>query len=104
MGMLCESLTRGRLDADQIVENINKLFRGMLIRQFGIDQITEKVRSRVVSGQVADIEGWKNFLNDEIYNSEYGQTSRALVQDAMQDAKTNYNDQTLPLLSLLFLL
>lgn len=40
--MLCESLTRGRLDADQIVENINKLFRGMLIRQFGIDQITEK--------------------------------------------------------------
>ena len=103
MGMLCESITRGRLDADQIVENINKLFRGMLIRQFGIDQITEKVRSRVVSGQVADIEGWKNFLNDEIYNTEYGQTSRALVQDAMQDAKTNYNDQTLPLLSLLFL-
>ena len=103
MGMLCESLTRGRLDADQIVENINKLFRGMLIRQFGVDQITEKVRSRVVSGQVADIEGWKNFLNDEIYNSEYGQTSRALVQDAMQDAKANYNDQTLPLLSLLFL-
>lgn len=42
-------------------------------------------------------------MNDEIYNSEYGQTSRALVQDAMQDAKTNYNDQTLPLLSLLFL-
>ena len=103
MGMLCESLTRGRLDADQIVANINKLFQGMLIRQFGVDQITEKVRSRVVSGQVADIEGWKNFLNDEIYNSEYGQTSRALVQDAMQDAQANYNDQTLPLLSLLFL-
>ena len=103
MGMLCESVTRGRLDADQIVENINKLFQGMLIRQFGIDQIQEKVRSRVQSGQVADIEGWKNFLNDEIYNSEYGQTSRELVGEAMQDAKTNYNDQTLPLLSLLFL-
>ncbi len=101
--MLCESITRGRLDADQIIESINKLFRGMLIRQFGIDQITEKVRSRIASGQATDIEGWKNFLNDEIYNSEYGQTSRALVQEAMQDAKTNYNDQTLPLLSLLFL-
>lgn len=103
MGMLCESITRGRLDADQIVENINKLFRGMLIRQFGVDQIREKVHSRIASGQATDIEGWKIFLNDEIYNSEYGQTSRALVQDAMQDAKANYNDQTLPLLSLLFL-
>jgi len=103
MGVLCESITRGRLNADQIVENINKLFQGMLIRQFGIDQISEKVKARVASGQAADIEGWKNFLKDEIYNTEYGQTSRALVNDAMQDAKANYNDQTLPLLSLLFL-
>ena len=100
---LCDSITRGRLNADQIVENINKLFQGMLIRQFGVDQIKEKVRSRIASGQVADIEGWKTFINDEIYNSEYGQTSRALVGEAMQDAKANYNDQTLPLLSLLFL-
>ena len=69
---LCESITRGRLNADQIVENINKLFQGMLIRQFGVDQIKEKVRSRIASGQVTDIEGWKTFLNDEIYNSEYG--------------------------------
>ena len=75
----------------------------MLIRQFGIDQITEKVKSRVRGGQIADIEGWKTFLNDEIYNSQYGQTSRALVSEAMQDAQTNYGDQTLPLLSLLFL-
>ena len=100
---LCDSITRGRLNADQIVENINKLFQGMLIRQFGVDQIKEKVRSRIASGQVTDIEGWKTFLNDEIYNSEYGQTSRALVGEAMQDARANYNDQTLPLLSLLFL-
>ena len=103
MGMLCDSITRGRLNSDQIVENINKLFQGMLIRQFGVDQIKEKVRSRIASGQVADIEGWKTFINDEIYNSEYGQTSRALVSEAMQDAKANYNDQTLPLLSLLLL-
>ena len=103
MGILCDSLTRGRLNADQIVENINKFFQGMLIRQVGVDQITEKVRSRVASGPVADIEGWKTFVNDEIYNSEYGKTSRELVGEAMQDAKANYNDQTLPLLSLLFL-
>ena len=103
MGVLCETVTRGKLNSDQIVENINKLFQGMLIRQFGVDQIKEKVKSRISSGQVTDIEGWKTFLNDEIYNSEYGQTSRALVNEAMQDARTNYNDQTLPLLSLLFL-
>ena len=52
---------------------------------------------------MADIEGWKNFVNEEIYNSEFGQTTKALVTNAMQDAKANYNDQTLPLLSLLFL-
>ena len=103
MGVLCERVTRGKLNSDQIVENINKLFQGMLIRQFGVDQIKVKVKSRISSGQVTDIEGWKTFLNDEIYNSEYGQTSRALVNEAMQDARTNYNDQTLPLLSLLFL-
>lgn len=103
MGVLCETVTRGKLNSDQIVENINRLFQGMLIRQFGVDQIKEKVKSRISSGQVADIEGWKTFLKDEIYNTEYGQTSRALVNEALQDAKTNYNDQTLPLLSLLFL-
>ena len=103
MGILCDSLTRGRLNADQIVENINKFFQGMLIRQIGVDEIKEKIRTRVASGQVADIEGWKTFINDEIYNSEYGKTSRELVGEAMQDAKANYNDQTLPLLALLFL-
>jgi len=103
MGMLCESLTRGRLNADQIVENINKLFQGMIIRQLGVEQIKEKIRQHVASGQIANIEAWKQLLDEEIYNSEFGQTSRALVGEAMDDAKANYNDQTLPLLSLLFL-
>lgn len=101
--MLCESLTRGRLNADQIVENINKLFQGMIIRQLGVEQIKEKIRQHVASGQIANIEAWKQLLDEEIYNSEFGQTSRALVGEAMDDAKANYNDQTLPLLSLLFL-
>ena len=98
--MLCESLTRGRLNADQIVENINKLFQGMIIRQLGVEQIKEKIRQHVASGQIANIEAWKQLLDEEIYNSEFGQTSRALVGEAMDDAKANYNDQTLPLLSL----
>ena len=101
--MLCDSLTRGRLNADQIVENINKLFQGMIIRQLGVEQIKEKIRQHIASGQIANIEAWKQLLDEEIYNSEYGQTSRALVGEAMDDAKANYNDQTLPLLSLLFL-
>jgi hypothetical protein len=103
MGIICDAVSRTKLNSDEIIENINRLFQGMLIRQFGIDQITEKVKSRVRGGQIGDIEGWKTFLNDEIYNSQYGQTSRALVNEAMQDAQANYGDQTLPLLSLLFL-
>jgi hypothetical protein len=103
MGMLCDSLTRGRLDADQIVENINKLFQGMVVRTLGVDVIKQKISQHIASGRIADIEGWKNLLYNDIYNSEYGQTSRALVNEAMQDAQANYGDQTLPLLSLLLL-
>ena len=103
MGIICDSISRYKLDADQILANLNSLFQGMLIRTAGIDQIKERVKSRLLSKDVADIEGWKTFINEEIYNSQFGQTTKALVTSAMQDAKTNYNDQTLPLLSLLFL-
>ena len=75
----------------------------MLIRGSDVEQIKEKIRSRIQSGKINDIEGWKRFINDEIYNSEFGKTSQALVSAAMEDAKANYNDQTLPLLCLLFL-
>ena len=103
MGIICDSISRYKLDADQILANLNQLFQGMLIRSSGVDQIKERVVSRIKSKDVADIEGWKNFVNEEIYNSEFGQTTKALVTNAMQDAKANYNDQTLPLLCLLFL-
>ena len=75
----------------------------MLIRTLGIEQIKQQILQRLSSNQAFDIEGWKNFINQEIYNSAFGQTTRAVVNLAMQDAKANYNDQTLPLLSLLFL-
>ena len=100
---ICDALTRVRLDPDQILANINRLFQNMLIRTSDIDQIKEKVRARIQTKQVTDIEGWKTFIDEEITNSEFAQTSKALVTASMQDAKANYNDQTLPLLCLLFL-
>ena len=100
---ICDALTRVRLDPDQILANINRLFQNMLIRKSDIDQIKEKVRTHIQTKQVTDVEGWKTFIDEEITNSEFAQTSKALVTASMQDAKANYNDQTLPLLCLLFL-
>ena len=100
---ICDALTRVRLDPDQILANINRLFQNMLIRTSDIDQIKEKVRARIQTKQVTDVDGWKTFIHEEITNPEFAQTSKALVTASMQDAKANYNDQTLPLLCLLFL-
>ena len=99
----CNPAKLTRLNIDEILRNINRLFTGMLIRGTDINQIKEKIRLRIQSGQVQDIEGWKYFINQEIYNSEFGKTTQALVSAAMQDAKARYNDQTFPLLCLLFL-
>ena len=99
----CNPAKLTRLNVDEIIKNINKLFSGMLIKGTDISHIKEKIRSRIQSGQVQDIEGWKNFINQEIYNSEFVKTTQALVSSAMKDAKDNYNDQTLPLICLLFL-
>ena len=99
----CNPAQLTRLNIDEILRNINRLFTGMLIRGTDINQIKEKIRLRIQSGQVQDIEGWKYFINQEIYNSEFGKTTQALVSAAMQDAKARYNDQTFPLLCLLFL-
>lgn len=100
---ICDAITRIRLDPDQIIANINRLFQNMLIRSSGIDEIKEKVRTHIQTNQITDVEGWKTFVDQEIYNSEFAQTSKALVSASMQDAKANYNDQTLPLLCMLFL-
>ena len=103
MGIVnCNPTKLSRLNADQILTNINRLFTGMLIRGTDIEQIKGKIISRIQTGQITDIEGWKNFINGEIYNSEFSKTTQALVSSAMQDTKSNYNDQTLPLLCLLF--
>ena len=100
---ICQSVTRNILNADLILENINKFFSGLVIRQLGIDTIVEKVKQFIMSGQATNTQAWQSFLNQEIYNSQFAQTSQAFVGEAMNDAQANYGDQTLPLLSLLFL-
>lgn len=100
---LCESVTRNVLNADRILENINRFFAGLIIRQLGIDQIVEKIKQFIMSGQATNTQAWSSFFNEQIYNSQFGQTSQAFVSEAMNDAQANYGDQTLPLLSLLFL-
>ena len=100
---ICQSVTRNILNADLILENINKFFSGLVIRQLGIDTIVEKVKQFIMSGQATNTQAWQSFLSQEIYNSQFAQTSQAFVGEAMNDAQANYGDQTLPLLSLLFL-
>ena len=100
---ICQSVTRNILNADLILENINKFFSGLVIRQLGIDTIVEKVKQFIMSGQATNTQAWQSFLSQEIYNSQFAQTSSAFVGEAMNDAQANYGDQTLPLLSLLFL-
>ena len=66
MGFLCEKISRVTIDPDEVLANINKFFQGMLIRTLGIDQIKEQVLSRISSKQAFDLEGWKNFIIQEI--------------------------------------
>jgi len=74
----CNPAKLSRLNVDQILTNINRLFTGMLIRGTDIEQIKGKIISRIQTGQITDIEGWKNFINGEIYNSEFSKTTQAL--------------------------
>ena len=103
MGALCSAITRGGLNADEILKNLNNLFKGMLIRSISIEQIAETIKNLATSGQLTNVDAWKQVLQDNIFNSKFAQTSKELVNYAMEDAKNNYGDQTLPLLSLLFL-
>ena len=100
---LCASLTRSFLNIDKILENINRFFAGLVIRQLGIDKVVEKVKQFITSGQATNSQAWSSFLNEEIYNSNFSQTSQAFVIESMNDAQNTYGDQLLPLLSLLFL-
>ena len=103
MGALCNAIGRGGLNPDEILKNINNLFKGMLIRSIPIDQIASGIKDLATNGQLTNPEAWKNMIADNIANSQFAQTSKELVTYAMDDARNNYGDATLPLLSLLFL-
>ena len=95
--------TEDMIPAEKITATIDKFFKEMAIRKIGIEDIKGKLKSRIFSSKVVDIEGWKEFLNEEIINSEFTNTSKMVANSAMEDAKNNYNDQTLPFTTLLFL-
>ena len=95
--------TEDMIPTEKITATIDKFFKDLAIRKMGVDDLKTKLKSRIFSTKVVDIEGWKGFLNEEIVNSEFGQTSKMVVNSAMDDAKNNYNDQTLPFTTLLFL-
>ena len=95
--------TEDMIPAEKITATIDKFFKEMAIRKIGIEDIKGKLKSRIFSSKVVDIEGWKEFLNEELINSEFANTSKMVANSAMEDAKNNYNDQTLPFTTLLFL-
>ena len=102
MGVICNS-PRKKLDIEQILANINKFFEGMFIRSSDIKKIMPEIRDSIYYKNEENIKFWEKFLNEELNNSEFGQTTKAFVTSAVEEAKTNYNDPNLPLLCLLFL-
>ena len=104
MGVCSDNRTRKFvLNTEEIIENINGLFKNMYVRNSSVSEVTEKVISRIASTQASNIEEWKDFLNEEIKNNEYEQVTKDLADQAMNEAKTSHGEQSFPLLSLLFL-
>ena len=104
MGVCSDNRTRKFvLNTEEIIENINDLFKNMYVRNSSVSEVTEKVISRIASTQASNIEEWKNFLNEEIKNNEYEQVTKDLADQAMNEAKISHGEQSFPLLSLLFL-
>lgn len=99
----CYDEAKGILNVDRILENMTNFFKGLAIRQLGIDKLQDKIKAQLFSGKATNVEEWKKFFGEEIINSEFTNTSKEVVKVAMDDAKTNYNDQTLPLLALFFM-
>ena len=92
-----------QLSADEITKNINKFFMKLLIRGLKLDEIKEKVIQLVFSNKVLDLEAWEKLLKETILDSEAVQTSNKVVKMALSQAKEEYNDPTLPFISLYLL-
>jgi len=100
MGICLENRNkRERLIPEQIIENINNLFKNMSIRTSDINDLT----TRITSNQLSNNEEWKNFIKKEFMNPNYQQTINDLVNEAFKAASLSFGDESLLLMSLLFL-
>lgn len=100
MGICLENRNkRERLIPEQIIENINNLFKNMSIRTSDINDLT----TRITSNQLSNNEDWKNFIKKEFMNPNYQQTINDLVNEAFKAASLSFGDESLLLMSLLFL-
>lgn len=100
MGICLENRNkRERLIPEQIIENINNLFKNMSIRTSDINDLT----TRITSNQLSNNEEWKNFIKKEFMNPNYQQTINDLVNEAFKVASLSFGDESLLLMSLLFL-
>jgi hypothetical protein len=103
MGGICDSVVQSLLSPERICENINRFFTGLAIKALGIDQLKSSVINFLRQGNALSVDSWRNFLDQQINNTTYGRTSKMVVNAAFENARQNYNDQTLPLLTTLFL-
>ena len=100
MGICLENRNkRERLIPEQIIENINNLFKNMSIRTSDINDLT----TRITSNQLSNNEDWKEFIKKEFMNPNYQQTINDLVNEAFKVASLSFGDESLLLMSLLFL-
>lgn len=103
MGVVCSSSKERLINPDDMLSNINNFYSGLKIRQIDINKLFDILKNNLSSIGNLDMEGWKNFLIEETCNPNYMQTSKELVQELLNVSKTNFNDESLPLLTLLFL-
>ena len=106
VGAICDKIevcNEILLTLDDIVQNLDKFFLGLIIRHLKLDEIKEKIKTLLFSSKALDIDKWKEFLEEEILNSEAVKTSKKVVEAALEDAKNKYSDQTLPFITLFYL-
>ena len=104
--VFCDSLQAcldSTLSAEDITKNINKFFMNLLIRTLNLDEIKEKVVKLLFSSKALDLDEWEKLLKENILDNEAVQTSNKVVKTALDDAKAQYDDSTLPFISLYLL-
>ena len=102
MGVMCSQTGNKSLKPEILLKEINNLFKTMKIRKSTIEDISEKVLTRIANSPSE--EELKSFLKEQFSNEEgnYKSTIDHLINEEMEQAKIK-GDETLSLVSLLFL-